>query len=70
LESIFLDEGFGTLDPETLDVVVSAIEELQAEGRLVGLVSHVAEVADRVPVRFEVRKDAANATSTVERVVA
>jgi exonuclease SbcC len=69
LESIFLDEGFGTLDPDTLDVVVSAIEELQSEGRLVGLVSHVAEVADRVPVRFEVRKDPADATSTVERVV-
>ncbi len=70
LESIFLDEGFGTLDPETLDVVVSAIEDLQAGGRMVGLVSHVAEVADRVPVRFEVRKDPTAVASTIERVVA
>jgi exonuclease SbcC len=68
LESIFLDEGFGTLDPESLDVVVSAIEDLHATGRAVGLVSHVPEVAERVPVRFEVTKAAA--TSTVERVVA
>jgi exonuclease SbcC len=69
LESIFLDEGFGTLDPDTLDVAIGAIEELQATGRLVGLVSHVPEVAERVPVRFEVHKDAASASSTVERVL-
>jgi exonuclease SbcC len=67
LESIFLDEGFGTLDAESLDVVVSAIEDLQASGRLVGLVSHVGEIAERVPVRFEVTKG--TATSTVDRVV-
>jgi exonuclease SbcC len=66
LESIFLDEGFGTLDPDTLDVVASAIEELGASGRLVGVVSHVAELAERLPVRYEVRR-AGNA-STVERI--
>jgi exonuclease SbcC len=65
LESIFLDEGFGTLDPETLDVVVDAIESLHATGRMVGLVSHVPELAARVPVRFVVRKD--GTTATVER---
>ncbi len=66
LESIFLDEGFGSLDPDTLDVVASAIEELGATGRLVGVVSHVAELAERLPVRYEVRR-AGNA-STVERI--
>ena len=66
LESIFLDEGFGTLDPETLDVVAAAIEELGARGRMVGLVTHVRELAERMPVRFEVRK--APGGSTVERV--
>jgi exonuclease SbcC len=66
LESIFLDEGFGTLDPDTLDVVASAIEELGASGRLVGVASHAAELAERLPVRFEVRRSG-NA-STVERV--
>lgn len=56
LESIFLDEGFGSLDPETLDVVAGAIEELGASGRTVGVVTHIRELADRLPVRFEVRK--------------
>ena len=66
LESIFLDEGFGTLDPDTLDVVAGAIEELGASGRMVGVVSHVADLAERLPVRYEVRR-IGNA-STIERV--
>ena len=66
LESIFLDEGFGSLDPETLDVVASAIEELGASGRMVGIVTHIRELADRMPVRFEVTKGATS--SSVERV--
>jgi exonuclease SbcC len=66
IESIFLDEGFGTLDPDTLEVVVAAIEELQAGGLVVGLVSHVVELAERVPTRFEVRKGPGG--STVERI--
>ena len=66
LESIFLDEGFGTLDPETLDTVATAIEELGAGGRMVGLVSHVRDLAERMPVRFVVTKGPA--TSTVERI--
>ncbi len=64
LESIFLDEGFGTLDPDTLDTVASAIEEIGARGRMVGLISHVPELAERVPVRFEVMKGPAGATVT------
>jgi exonuclease SbcC len=66
LEAIFLDEGFGTLDPDTLDVVATAIEELGATGRMVGVVSHVPELAERVPVRFEITKGLR--TSTVQRV--
>jgi exonuclease SbcC len=66
LESIFLDEGFGSLDPETLDVVAAAIEELGASGRMVGVVTHIRELADRLPVRFEVTK--LPDTSVVERV--
>ena len=66
LESLFLDEGFGTLDAATLDVVASAIEDLGAAGRMVGLVSHVAELAERVPVRFEVSRGLRS--STVERI--
>ncbi|MFV0257846.1 MAG: AAA family ATPase [Acidimicrobiales bacterium] len=66
LDAIFLDEGFGTLDADTLDVLATAIEELSATGRLVVVVTHVRDLADRMPVRFEVRKG--TDSSTVERV--
>lgn len=66
LESMFLDEGFGSLDPETLDVVAAAIEELGASGRMIGVVTHIRDLADRLPVRYEVTK--LPDTSVVERV--
>jgi DNA repair protein SbcC/Rad50 len=56
LESLFLDEGFGTLDPETLEVVVGAIEQLGGDGRMVGVITHVQELAIRLPTRIEVEK--------------
>jgi exonuclease SbcC len=65
LESIFLDEGFGTLDPETLDVVAGTIESLGHGERVVGVVTHVADLAERMPVRFRVHKD--GRTSLVAR---
>jgi len=67
LESILLDEGFGTLDSSTLDVVAATLENLAARGdRMVGVVTHVAALAERIPVRFEVRKDAR--TARVDRI--
>ena len=54
IESMFLDEGFGTLDPETLDVVAGAIEELGAQGQMIGVITHVEELAERIPTRFDV----------------
>jgi len=67
LESILLDEGFGTLDAATLDTVAATLENLAARGdRMVGVVTHVGGLAERIPVRFEVRKDAR--TAYVERV--
>jgi DNA repair protein SbcC/Rad50 len=65
LDSIFLDEGFGTLDPETLDVVATTLETLAQDDRMVGVVTHVAALAERVPVRFRVSRDAK--TSSVVR---
>jgi DNA repair protein SbcC/Rad50 len=65
LDAIFLDEGFGTLDAETLDVVATTIENLGQSGRMVGVVTHVGELAARVPVRFEVSKG--RGTSVVEK---
>jgi exonuclease SbcC len=54
LESLFLDEGFGTLDPETLDLVVQAIETLHGGNRLVGVVTHLTDLAERLPARVMV----------------
>jgi exonuclease SbcC len=68
LDAIFLDEGFGTLDSETLDTVAATVENLAAGGRMVGIVTHVRELADRVPLQFRVRKDLK--TSSIEKVVA
>ena len=65
LDSLFLDEGFGTLDPETLRTVVDAIEQLGGDGRLVGVITHVRELAEQFP-RLEVRKSPRG--STVEFV--
>lgn len=66
LESLFVDEGFGALDPETLDVAAGAIEQLGAGDRTVGVITHVTEMADRLPTRFVVRRTAAG--SRVDRI--
>jgi exonuclease SbcC len=55
LDSLFLDEGFGTLDPESLRTVTDAIEQLGTDGRLVGIITHVRELAEEFP-RIEVTK--------------
>jgi exonuclease SbcC len=66
LETILLDEGFGTLDGDTLEVVASALEELGARGRMVGVVTHVRELAERMPVRYEITK--VGGVASVDRV--
>jgi DNA repair exonuclease SbcCD ATPase subunit len=57
LDSIFLDEGFGTLDLATLETVAATLERLAGGERMVGIVTHVPALAERVPVRFEIRRD-------------
>ncbi len=56
LDTMFIDEGFGTLDSETLDVALKALFELQKSGRLIGIISHVEELRSRIPARLEVTK--------------
>ena len=69
LESIFLDEGFGTLDETSLNVVAATLENLAATGeRMVGVVTHVPALADRIPVRFQVTRTGAK--SHIERITA
>lgn len=64
LDTLFIDEGFGTLDAETLDVVMNTLDGLRAGGRVVGLVSHVEELRQRIPTRLHVHK--ARSGSTLE----
>lgn len=54
LDTILVDEGFGSLDPETLDSAISALLELQKGGRLVGIISHVAELKERISAQLEI----------------
>ncbi len=56
LNSLFLDEGFGTLDAETLDIAIASLEGLQMQGRRIYLISHVQELTRRLPVKIKVRK--------------
>jgi DNA repair protein SbcC/Rad50 len=56
LDTLFIDEGFGSLDTDTLDEVMAVIDDLRDRGRVVGIVSHVADLKDRVPERLEVRR--------------
>ena len=56
IHSLFLDEGFGTLDSETLDVAIAALEGLQMQGRSIFLISHIGELTRRIPVRIAVQK--------------
>lgn len=56
LGTLLIDEGFGSLDPDTLDDVLAELSRLRSGGRVVGIVSHVAELKQRIPERIEVRR--------------
>ena len=67
LDTLFIDEGFGSLDAATLDEVMAVIDDLRDRGRVIGIVSHVPDLKDRVPERLEVRRlpDGSSATKVV-----
>ncbi len=62
IETLFVDEGFGTLDDETLDEVMTTLDGLRDGGRVVGLVSHVLDLRARIPTQLEVRKTRTGST--------
>jgi exonuclease SbcC len=64
LDALFVDEGFGSLDPETLDTAIGVLEGLQAGDRMVGVISHVAELQERIPARLEVTAGRAGSRAT------
>jgi exonuclease SbcC len=65
VESLFIDEGFGSLDADTLRIAMEALEMLQNQGRKIGVISHVQEMSERIAVQIRLRK-AGNGKSEVE----
>lgn len=65
VESLFIDEGFGSLDAETLRVAMDALESLRTQGRKIGVISHVQEMTERIPVQIRVNR-AGNGRSYLE----
>jgi len=55
IESLFLDEGFGTLDTETLEIALSALDALNASGKTIGIISHVDALKERIAAKIEVK---------------
>lgn len=54
IETMFIDEGFGTLDPDYLDVALSALSSLQSEGKIIGVISHLTELKERIATHIEI----------------
>ena len=67
LDTLFVDEGFGSLDADTLDDVMDTLDSLRDGGRVVGVVSHVAEMRDRIPTQLRVSKSRDGSTLAVSR---
>ena len=56
MDTMFIDEGFGTLDPDTLELAMETLVKLQSSGRLIGMISHVPELKTRIPAHLEVTR--------------
>ncbi|MDI3325852.1 AAA family ATPase [Pontibacterium granulatum] len=56
IDSLFLDEGFGTLDAETLDTALDALDSLNASGKMIGVISHIEAMKERIPTQIQVKK--------------
>jgi exonuclease SbcC len=67
IEALFVDEGFGSLDEETLEEVMNVLDGLREGGKCVGIVSHVAELRQRIPAQVRVRKTHTGSTVSILR---
>ncbi|MCC2637486.1 MAG: ATP-dependent dsDNA exonuclease SbcC [Moraxellaceae bacterium] len=56
IDSLFLDEGFGTLDTDTLEIALNALDSLNASGKMIGVISHIEAMKERIPVQIQVQK--------------
>jgi exonuclease SbcC len=66
IDSLFLDEGFGTLDNDTLEVALDALDSLNASGKMIGVISHVDTLKERIPVQIKVKKRSGLGVSELE----
>jgi len=67
IDSLFLDEGFGTLDGETLEIALDALDSLNASGKMIGVISHVEAMKERIPVQLRVHKGVGMGYSGLDR---
>jgi exonuclease SbcC len=70
IDSLFLDEGFGTLDAETLDIALDALDNLNASGKMIGVISHVEAMKERIPTQLRVTKKSGLGVSELNPVFA
>ena len=68
IDSLFLDEGFGTLDSETLEIALDALDSLNASGKMIGVISHIEAMKERIPVQIQVKKMHGLGISKLEEV--
>ena len=66
IDSLFLDEGFGTLDENTLDLAMNALEQLQSQGKMIGVISHVKEMQERIHLQVKITKSAGSGKSSLD----
>jgi exonuclease SbcC len=67
IDSLFLDEGFGTLDAETLDVALDALDNLNASGKMIGVISHIDAMKERIPTQLKVKKQNGVGVSVLDK---
>lgn len=70
IDSLFLDEGFGTLDSETLDIALDALDNLNASGKMIGVISHIEAMKERIPTQLRVTKKSGLGVSALDSVYA
>ena len=67
IDSLFLDEGFGTLDADTLEIALDALDSLNASGKTIGIISHVEAMKERIPVQLQVQRAGGTGFSRLDR---
>lgn len=65
LDALFIDEGFGSLDQDSLDLAIKTLVDLQSSGRMIGVISHVSEMKEQMPIRIDVNKSTSGSTLSI-----